>query len=292
MAGVPSGARPRLRGLPVFSFQAWQMSYGERVALEGMLVQIKPRLAIEIGRAEGGSLRRIAAHSDAVISLDLVEPPPDILELPNVTALSGDSHAMLPVELERLADQGLGVDFVLVDGDHSAEGVRRDMEDLLRARAVDRTVIIAHDSLNQEVRRGLDAVDYAAYEKVAWVDMDFVPGYVARIPERRGECWGGLALVVVDSSGDFRSGDAVRNTMFVELSSLVWPAAAAAREGSSDDIREVELVSSAALVSSNREVEALRAELDQARHWLEAIQTSLSWRLTQPLRAIKRHLRV
>ena len=42
---------------------AWQMSYGERAGLEGVLSQLKPALAVEIGTAEGGSLARIAARS-------------------------------------------------------------------------------------------------------------------------------------------------------------------------------------------------------------------------------------
>ena len=37
--------------------------------------QLQPELAIEIGTAEGGSLRRVAHHSTHVHSFDLVEPP-------------------------------------------------------------------------------------------------------------------------------------------------------------------------------------------------------------------------
>ncbi len=48
------------------------MRYGERFALEGILESLKPRLAIEIGTAQGGSLRRIAAHAEEVHSFDIV----------------------------------------------------------------------------------------------------------------------------------------------------------------------------------------------------------------------------
>ena len=63
---------------PSFSANPWQMSFGERAAIEGVLAQLRPQLAIEIGTAEGGSLERIAAHSERVISFDLVEPQPQV----------------------------------------------------------------------------------------------------------------------------------------------------------------------------------------------------------------------
>ena len=39
------------------------MSFGERAALEGVVAQVRPRLAVEIGTAAGGSLARIARYS-------------------------------------------------------------------------------------------------------------------------------------------------------------------------------------------------------------------------------------
>jgi Methyltransferase domain len=283
-----------LRALPAFAHQPWQMSYGERAVLEGMLQMVKPRIAIEIGRAEGGSLNRIAAHSGQVISFDLVEPWPEVAELANVTALSGDSHALLPKELDRLAAAGETVDFVLVDGDHSAEGVRQDIEQLLEAEAIAHTVILIHDTLNQDVRRGVEAVDLEAHQKVSWVELDFVPGYVARLPERFGECWGGIGLVIADDSGEFRSGGPLHNELLFEQPKLVWPVAEWLRgEGAAaaERLSEVTLVSDEELRSAQQQVIALEAELDRHRGWLQDMKTSASWRLTVPLRKAKRRLR-
>ena len=60
----------------------WQMTFGERAAIEGMLAQLRPRVAIEIGTAEGGSLERIAYYSERVHSFDIVRPqlPAESLE--------------------------------------------------------------------------------------------------------------------------------------------------------------------------------------------------------------------
>ncbi|HWF54042.1 MAG TPA: class I SAM-dependent methyltransferase [Solirubrobacteraceae bacterium] len=209
------------RDLPVFSRDPWQMSYGERAALEGILSSLRPRLSIEIGRAEGGSLRRIAAHSEAVISLDLIEAPAEIGELANVTLRVGDSRRLLPEELSRLATAGENVDFVLVDGDHSAAGARTDVLALLESPAARHTLILAHDSLNEDVRTGLMSVPFAEYEKVAWVDLDFLPGGVAKQGSLRGHCWGGLALIVVDETGAFDAGGLFNETYF-PMSDALW----------------------------------------------------------------------
>jgi hypothetical protein len=94
------------------------------------------------------------------------------------------------------------VDFALVDGDHSSAGARADITALLDSPAVTRTLILAHDSLNPEVRHGIEAVAYGDYEKVAHVDLDFVLGRVVASGPFAGETWGGFALIVVDASGD------------------------------------------------------------------------------------------
>lgn len=177
-----------------------QMSLGERAALEGVLVSLKPPLAIEIGTAEGGSLRRIAEHSPEVHSFDLVAPDPETAAIAHATFHSGDGHELLPAFLAELVEAGRNVEFVLVDGDHSADGVRRDAEDLLASEAVGQTVILFHDTANEEVRAGIDAVDFDAHAKVAHVEPDFVAGSVFSDPGLRGEIWGGLGIVIIDAA--------------------------------------------------------------------------------------------
>ena len=195
---------PRLHPHPVFAATEPQMSGGERAALEGVLTELAPRLAIEIGTAEGATLGRIAAHAAEVHSLDLFEPVLESARLPHVTLHTGDSHALLPALLTELAGAGRNVDFVLVDGDHSAEGVRRDLEDLLASDALERTTILIHDTSNPTVRSGLDAVDWAAHPKVAAVDLDWLSGYIFTEPHFRDELWGGLGRVVIDAAAPRR----------------------------------------------------------------------------------------
>jgi hypothetical protein len=156
------------------------------------------RWRLRSGRRRGACLRRIAAHAHEAHSFDL-EPP--TLSLPdNVTVHTGDSHELLPEFLAELTRQGRRVDFVMVDGDHSPEGIRRDLEDLLDSDAVARAVILFHDVANERVRQGIEAVGFEEWPKVVRVELDWIAGKLFAEPAPRNELWGGIGLVVVDDS--------------------------------------------------------------------------------------------
>jgi len=179
----------------IFARREWQMSLGERAALEGVVSQLKPDLLIEIGAAQGGSLERIAAHSGEVHTIDLVEDP--LLRLPaNATFHKGDSKRLLPELLASFAEQGRNVDFVLVDGDHSQAGAGADLAALLDSPALARTLILVHDSFHPDVRAALTSMELADHPRVAGWELDFVPGRLAKHQPFAGQLWGGFALVV------------------------------------------------------------------------------------------------
>jgi len=281
-----------MTGLPMLAAGPWQMSFGERAALEGVVAQLQPRLAVEIGTAEGGSLRRIAAHSEEVHSFDLVPPDPGLASIENAHFHTGDSHELLPRFLAELDASGRTVDFALVDGDHTADGARRDILDLLGSAAVSSTVILAHDTMNDEVREGLESVDYASYEKVALVELDFLSGYLARAEPYRLQLWGGLGLIVVD---DASGAGVIRDRRFHSLLSLVRPMrdvmVEVERSGSRLDEAapaEVEEQLRESIVRAQREADDLRVALERCRAVMQDLQGSASWRLTAPLRSAKR----
>ena len=185
--------------IDVLEDDRWQMAPGERAAVKGLLFDVQPKLAIEVGTGSGGSLRRIAGAAEHVHAFDLEAPAADLSQLGNVTFHIGESHALLPTLLAELADMGATVDFVLVDGDHSAQGVRRDVEDLLSSPAITDTLIVLHDTANPEVRAGLDSVDYRSHPKVVWVDLDWVPGFMFREGPAINQAWGGLGVILIDA---------------------------------------------------------------------------------------------
>ena len=195
-----------------------QMSFGERAALEGVLAQTRPELALEIGTAEGGSLRRIAAHSAEVHSVDLDHEPLSGQEpLPaHVTLHTGPSADLVPELLRWFAEGGRNLDFALVDGDHSFEGAGGDLQALLRSPATLRTVILVHDSMNAEVRAGIEGVGLEGYEKVVYHELDFVPGYIYAEGVARNAVWGGLALVLTDVRRSAAYHESTRQSLYHE----------------------------------------------------------------------------
>jgi hypothetical protein len=178
----------------------WQMTLGERAALEGLLARLVPELAVEIGTAEGGSTRCLTRYAREIHSFDVAHPEGLTDELPAVIAHTGDSHVLLPAFLERLASAGRSVDFALVDGDHTADGVRSDVEDLLNSPAVERTAIVVHDTANEDVRSGLEQLALEDHPAVAHVDLDLVPGHLSADGAFAGQLWGGLGLIVADKA--------------------------------------------------------------------------------------------
>lgn len=100
----------------------WQMSFGERATVEGVLTQLRPELPLEIGTAEGGCLERIATHSAEVHSIDLTHEPVTRSFPAHVVLHTGSSRELLTPLLASFAQAGRSVDFALVDGDHSYEG--------------------------------------------------------------------------------------------------------------------------------------------------------------------------
>jgi Methyltransferase domain len=282
----------------------WQMSYGERAALEGLLSQAKPALAIEIGTAEGGSLERIAHHSQEVHSFDLVEPDPAARGHANLTFHTGDSHVLLPQLLHELAAEDRAVDFVLVDGDHSSEGVRRDIEDLLNSPATGNTLIVLHDTANEVVRTGIEQVTFDAWPKVAYVELDFVTGYVFREPTLFGEMWGGLGLIVTHG-GPKPSGAGAVQTRYFETGKLLRHARPSILAAARSDAQREKLRREIADIDPSIEFEDIAEQRDQLRAELDEMQlsrdrlqftlnstvSSFSWKITRPLRGAKARFR-
>jgi len=329
---------PRVR-VEIFEGHIWQMSLGERAAVEGVLTQVRPALAIEIGSAEGACLGRIAAHSQEVHSFDLV--PPSLPVPPNVTLHTGNSHELLPRVLDGFAEQSRNVDFVMVDGDHSPEGVRRDIEDLLDSTAVARSIVLIHDTANERVRQGIEAVRFAAWPKVAHVELDWIPGQLFAEPELRNELWYGFGLVIVDTTRLAYLDGSVYQERYHPAAALLArardlvlarervPPSAGTLEDGGADMRERVAELEAELggqIAARERVAELEAELGLARHRIAALEAdavparrraaeaeeelaaaahriagaeravaditgSASWKMTEPLRTVKRRVR-
>lgn len=261
----------------LFEDSVWQMSLGERAAVEGVLNALRPRVAIEIGTAEGAALQRIAAYAGEVHAFDLASPTLPVRD--NVAIYTGNSHELLPRLLRELAEEGRNVEFALVDGDHSAGGVRRDLEDLLDSPAFARGAILIHDIANEEVRRGVDAVRFEGYPKVTHVELDWVPGQMFAQAELRHELWFGLGLVLVDTAA-FAYGASVRQERYYPNAPLLVEARTA--------VLKRERAVPVPPLANHRSILHLQRELEEERRRRAALEAAS--RLVGPLRALKRRL--
>src|SRR5207248_2955532 len=167
-------------------------------------------------------LERLQAHAAEVHALDLVALAPDVAaRFPDVVFHIGDSHELLPQVLASFTENERNVDFVLVDGDHSTEGVRRDLVNLLASTALGSSIILIHDTMNDFVRAGVETALAGQHGRATYIDLDFVPGYMVREGPFRHELWGGLGLVVV--SPDDAEPGAPRGTVCFGAHRLIRP---------------------------------------------------------------------
>ncbi len=188
---------------PLFSDPTWSMAFGERAALQALVADLEPDLALEVGTYHGGALRRIAEHAGEVHSFDVdPEHGRHAEALPNAVFHLGDSSETLPRALEEFARAGRHLDFALVDGLHTYEQVGRDAAALLASDACRHTTIVFHDSANPGVRAALEDLELPEHPKVAAAILDFVPGFLVRrdAAASAGEQWNGLAVVILDEN--------------------------------------------------------------------------------------------
>jgi glycosyltransferase involved in cell wall biosynthesis len=173
----------------------WQMNDSERLSMLAVLSRLQPSCAIEVGTYRGGSLSLISQFVDCVYSIDIDASIPEKYKgISNARFFTGPSDVVLPLLLEKLVNAEIPVEFVLIDGDHSAEGVRRDIEIMLDYKPTKPMIMMMHDGFNPECRKGMIEADWKKSPYVHYVDLDFVPGRVIETGGGIGEMWGGLAL--------------------------------------------------------------------------------------------------
>jgi hypothetical protein len=181
----------------------WQMTRWEKYAFGAILEAARPQVALEIGTYQGGSLQLIAQSAAKVYSVDI---DPTIKErlgprFPNVEFLAGDSRSVLPELLARIGESDEDLGFVLIDGDHSADGVRHDINAVLRYTPRRRPMfIVFHDSFHPPCREGIMTADWTECPYVHYVEVDFIPGvYHFEAFDTAGArtMFGGLAMAVM-----------------------------------------------------------------------------------------------
>jgi hypothetical protein len=191
---------------PTFLFDElplhWQMTRCEKYGFAGLLDAAAPDVAIEIGTYQGGSLQLIARHARKVYSIDVSPSCAERLRgrFDNVEFLVGDSRSLLPDLLRRIEERGEHLQFVLIDGGHTADAVRSDIDQVLRYVPSRPLFVVFHDSFHPPCRKGVLEADWSGCPYVHYVEVDFVPGVFHREAfdtAKPRSMYGGLALAVL-----------------------------------------------------------------------------------------------
>lgn len=189
----------------------WMMTDAERLALTGLLVELRPDCAIEVGVYRTGSLAVLSRFCKKVYALD-IDPECETLfggAFENVEFITGDAKHTLPRLLAQIADAQEALGFILIDAEHSRDGVQRDIENVLRYTPVRPLYFVMHDSFNPECRRGITDADWAANPYVHMVELDFVTGRFIdqEEPDSLRQMWCGFGLAVL--LPEKRTGDVI-----------------------------------------------------------------------------------
>jgi hypothetical protein len=178
------------------------MTRCEKYAFSKLLEIANPDVAIEIGTYKGGSLQQVSKYAKKVYSLDISSSCKETLGpmFNNVEFLTGDSKELIANVLDEISRSGNKLGFVLIDGDHTTEGVRGDINAVLQHVPTRDVYVVFHDSFNPPARAGILSADWQACPYVHYVEVDYIPGvfhHKAFDTAQAGSMYGGLAVAVM-----------------------------------------------------------------------------------------------
>jgi len=179
----------------------WQMMPWEKIALTGVLSRVHPKGAIEIGVYYGGSLSLAAPFCQKIVAIDIDPDVEGRFDAPaNAEIWIEPSSTAIPRAFAHFDALGMPVNYILIDADHSAEGVKRDIDLVLDHVPKEPMFVLMHDSGNPKTRQGILSVNWARNPHLRFVDLDFVPGQIIEhsVSSTQAEIWGGLAIAYLE----------------------------------------------------------------------------------------------
>jgi len=175
----------------------------ELARLIALVKALRPRAVVEIGSYRGGTLAawsKVAAPDAVLVSVDLPAEygtPATEDELralargeQRVDVVRGDSHAEETCREVVAALAGRDVDFLMIDGDHTYDGVRRDFE-LYAPLVRDGGVVAFHDVLPHPRVPGIEVDRFWRELRDRYEHEEFVePGNAHGFSQ-----WGGIGVL-------------------------------------------------------------------------------------------------
>jgi predicted O-methyltransferase YrrM len=198
---APASAQPPVPGPAARRFDIVyrtpaHMSMAERIVLYSLVIGLRPERSLEIGTHKGGSALIIVAALDDLCAgtLACIDPNPVIAPehrqamSHRATLLAAPSPAAVP-EAARAVEGKFH--FVFIDGDHTTDGVFRDIEGVLAYLEVDAHLLF-HDAHNAEVAEGI-RLAVQRYRN-SLIDCGMISTEKNRQPGA-SVAWGGLRLL-------------------------------------------------------------------------------------------------
>jgi predicted O-methyltransferase YrrM len=173
------------------------LTMSERVLLYSLVVGLRPQKCIEIGTCRGGSALIIGAALDDVGGGRLW----CVDQQPVIDAGHWQQIAHRATLIDKPSPDALGLaaaaaggkfNFAFIDGDHTTEGVIRDVKGLLR-HLTDGAHLLFHDAHNREVEAGIDTI--LSDPQKRFVDCGLISTERTADLERAHVFWGGLRLL-------------------------------------------------------------------------------------------------
>lgn len=169
----------------------------ELAGLLALLLDLAPRVVVEVGSDAGGTLwawrqlpsvEHVAAVSLPGAGFDSGRP----LDRHGAVVVEGDSHAedTLLTLAAVLAEWGLPLDFLMIDGDHTYDGVRSDYE-MYGPLVRDGGLVALHDICPHPGHPDVEVDRF-------WSELQGDKEYIVTDPA----VWGGIGLVRVGASRD------------------------------------------------------------------------------------------
>lgn len=199
---TPFASEIDLSALDVIQWAPVWMTRAERLLLFTMAFTLRPSRYLEIGTFKGGSALLVNAALDLLESngrMVCVDPEPKIAPEHwqkiehRTTLLTGFSPDILPEAVEAAGGK---FDLVLIDGDHTYQGVLRDAIGVM-PHVADGAYLLFHDSMFVEVARGLREFAYKFGTEL--VDFGTLTREVTIQEREDGPSirWGGLRMMQV-----------------------------------------------------------------------------------------------
>jgi predicted O-methyltransferase YrrM len=183
-------------GIAKYDARISWMLWPERMLVYSTVYGLQPQRCLEIGTFQGGSAQLIVAALDDIGTGQLICVDPNPRVSPEVWSRISHRAQMVSApspealtQAEQLA--GGKFDFAFIDGDHTYDGLVRDVEGTLPVLAND-AYLLFHDAHYFEVADGLKML-FAKYPRQLQ-DMGIISKPKSPDPERPDVFWGGIRM--------------------------------------------------------------------------------------------------